>query len=211
MAAVATGQGLVERREAAGSLSPTQTTDERIAASLQRIARGSALWRNEIEALLGNGRRAFVLKPEQVVVIDPATRSDVPQAFGSHVLAEVSPVIERDSRIGIVLIVVNLPLLDSVHRRRNSLPAERDADLDRILIHEVYGHAFPYLRAGDLSGRCPDPRPGEPPASACSIVRENAVRAELGLGQRKDYGLNGLLLASEPAWNLHDRALSVRR
>ena len=74
------------------------------------------------------------------------------------------------------------------------LPVEKYADLDRILVHEVYGHAFPYLQAGDESGRCPDPAAGERPQDACSIRRENAVRAELGLGRRTDYGLLSLIV-----------------
>jgi len=63
------------------------------------------------------------------------------------------------------------------------------------LVHEIYGHAIPYLLAGDLSGRCADPKRGERASEACSIQRENAVRAELGLGRRTDYGLSDLALA----------------
>jgi hypothetical protein len=94
-----------------------------------------------------------------------------------------------------VFVVVNLDLIDRAHAARNSLPAERDADLDRVLVHEVYGHAFPYLLAGNLSGRCADPIAGERAVDACSIRRENAVRAELGLGRRTDYGVAGLSLS----------------
>jgi hypothetical protein len=68
-------------------------------------------------------------------------------------------------------------------------------DLDRILVHEIYGHAVPYLLAGDLSGRCADPQPQERAVDACSIQRENAVRAQLGLGRRVDYGLGDLNLS----------------
>jgi hypothetical protein len=94
-----------------------------------------------------------------------------------------------------VLVVVNLHLIERLHRRTGSLPAEMNLDLDRILVHEVYGHAVPYLLAGDLSGRCADPLPGQSAADACAIRRENAVRAELGLGRRTDYGMSDLLLA----------------
>ena len=68
-------------------------------------------------------------------------------------------------------------------------------DLDRILAHEVYGHAFPYLFAGDLSGKCADPAKGQRAEDACAIKRENEIRAELRLGKRRGYGLDGLSLA----------------
>jgi hypothetical protein len=184
---------VAEAQLPAESAAPLLTGHERLAASLDRIAKGSGLWRTEIEAVRGTGRRAFILTPDQVVVVDPASASS-PKAFDTTVLAEAQPVLTGHSRIDAVLVVVNLPLLDRLHDRRGSLPVERDADLDRILVHEVYGHALPYLRAGDTSGRCPDPSGVERAASSCSIARENAVRAELGLGRRSDYTLNGLLL-----------------
>jgi hypothetical protein len=179
---------------AVARVAPLVTTEARLAASLERIARGSALWRADLEAVRGTGRHAFIFTPAHVVTVDERAVG-ASEAFDLSVLAEVAPVMSGDSQVSAVLVVVNLDLLDRMHSRRGSLPAERDADLDRILVHEVYGHAFPYLRAGSLSGRCPDPTAGEPAVTACSIVRENAVRAELGLGRRADYGLNSLLLS----------------
>jgi hypothetical protein len=90
---------------------------------------------------------------------------------------------------------VNLRLVRQTHDARMSVPREFEADLDRILVHEVYGHAVPYLLAGNLSGRCADPAPQEPAGDACSIRRENAVRSELGLGRRDDHGVFSLRLA----------------
>jgi hypothetical protein len=95
--------------------------------------------------------------------------------------------------VSLVIVVVNLPLLEEVHRRSYSPLVELYWDLDRILVHEIYGHALPYLLAGDLSGRCPDPAPGQKASDACSIRRENAVRAELGLSRRTGYGLDLVL------------------
>ena len=73
--------------------------------------------------------------------------------------------------------------------------ADVATNLDRIVVHEVYGHAVPYLLAGNLSGRCADPAGGESATGACAIRRENAVRSELGLGRRADRGLYSLALA----------------
>jgi hypothetical protein len=115
-----------------------------------------------------------------------------PWAFDHSRLAEVMTVPASRSAIAAVVVVVNLPLLDEMHYRLGSVPREKYLDLDRILVHEIYGHAFPYVRAGDESGRCPDPLPGQRPQDACSIQRENAVRAELGFERRTDYGLMSL-------------------
>jgi hypothetical protein len=62
-------------------------------------------------------------------------------------------------------------------------------------VHEVYGHALPYVVVGDVAGRCADPGKDERATDACAIRRENAVRAELGLGRRSDPGLLSLALA----------------
>jgi hypothetical protein len=185
------------------------TTHARIAASLERIAKRSSLWRKDVDALRGTGRGAAILTPDQVVVVD-SDAAGLPQRFDAMVLAEVAPVVTNGVGIGRVLVVVNLALLDRIHSRKGSLAAERDADLDLILVHEVYGHAFPYLLAGNASGRCADPSPGERAAEACSILRENAVRAELGFERRVDYGLNGLLLGRQPDASGAGLVLAVR-
>jgi hypothetical protein len=161
--------------------------------SLLRIAAGSPLWRQAVHAIGQAGGCVVVLTSGEVVVADP-TRNRL-TSFDPAAIAEAAPVPADNGKIRVVMVVVNLRILEQMHDRQRSLPAEFDADLDRILIHEVYGHALPYLAAGDLTGRCADPRPGERPADACAIRRENAVRAELGLGRRTDYGLQSLWLA----------------
>jgi hypothetical protein len=189
---------------------PLLATNARLLESLDRITRGSALWRTDVRAVLGTGGRVVVVTPEHVIVAD-SRHMDAPRPFDSTVLAEVAFLTDDSSRITAV-VVVNLPLLDTLHDRSDLLKVQRDADLDRILVHEVYGHAFPYLIAGDASGRCPDPTVGQRPADACSIRRENAVRAELGLGRRIDYGLTGLTLgwASESRLNASVLAQRLR-
>ena len=176
---------------------PIQTDNPTLKAALERIAHRSALWREDVHAIGGNGRSVFVLTPDQVVVADSLDGARAGE-FDADMVAAAAPVPEVDSRVSAVLVVVNLPLIEQVHRQKGSLPGELHVDLDLILVHEIYGHAFPYLLAGDLSGRCADPVRGERPSDACSIKRENAVRKELGLGRRTSYGLDGLALAR--AW-----------
>ena len=174
--------------------SPVHTSNATIQAGLERIAKGSALWREALEAVRARGGRVIVVTPDQVRL---AARPDHSREdrFDQTLLAEVVPVSTEHARVDAVVVVVNIALLQEHYRERSLLPIELDMDLDRILVHEIYGHAIPYLLAGNLSGRCADPRPRERAVDACSIQRENAVRAELGLGRRVDYGLDGLNLS----------------
>jgi hypothetical protein len=174
--------------------SPFLTTNPTIRASLDRIAKESATWRESAQTIGAKGGRVIVLTSDQVVVA-PSGADGPTERFDAGTLAEVAPIVNPDSSIQVVLVVINIGLLNEAHRRQESLPAEFDTDLDRILIHEVFGHAVPYLLAGDASGRCPDPAPGEAAVKACSIVRENLVRAEMRLGRRTDYGLSSLTLS----------------
>jgi hypothetical protein len=169
------------------------TTNEVLRASLDRILRGSALWREAVEAIGKTGRHVVLVTPSDPIVAG-IVAADF-EAFDSGVLAETVPLIDEDWQVDVVLVFVNLPLLTAIHDARLSVPLQFEADLDRILVHEVYGHSIPYLLAGDLSGRCADPKPGERASESCSIRRENTVRAELGLGRRGDAGLSSLTLA----------------
>jgi hypothetical protein len=188
------GAGMGRSGSAAAAADVIVVGNPALRASLERIHRGSARWRAEIDRAAATGRRIVVLTADQVVVADSGTADDV-QAFDSGSLAEVSVILGEGSRIDAVLVAVNLRLLDETHRRLGLPWSQRDADLDRILVHEVYGHALPYIVAGHTSGRCADPREGQRAADACAIKRENAVRAELGLGRRADSGLLSLALA----------------
>lgn len=183
---------VAERAHAQGS--PVKAAHPTLQASLERIAKGSALWREALDAVRATGRRVVVVTPDQVRVAheEPGARDD---RFDETLLAEALPSVGTNERVDIVVVIVNLTLLEERYRERPLLPIELDMDLDRILVHEIYGHAIPYLLAGNLSGRCADPSPNERAVDACSILRENAVRAELRLGRRVEYGLAGLNLS----------------
>jgi len=170
-------------------------SDPVLQASLDRLWHGSASWREAMREIGLTGRRALVLTPNQVVVREDVSATGQAEAFDPTLLGAVSPVAGADGRLTAVLVVINLPLIQAVHERRGSLPGELQSDIDRIMAHEVFGHAVPYLLDGTLAGRCADPEPGQRAADACSIQRENIVRRELGLSRRTDAGLNGLALA----------------
>jgi hypothetical protein len=137
------------------------------------------------------GGRAYITTPDRVRVVDP--RDGSWSSFDESVLAEAVPIPDENLRVDSVVVVVNLPLLEEVHRFSNAR-MDVEADLDRVLAHEIYGHAVPILLAGHMSGRCPDPLPEQPASESCAIQRENEVRAQLGLGRRTDDGLNSLAM-----------------
>lgn len=161
-----------------------------LAASLARLYAGSPRWRDALNAVADTGRRVVVITPDKVRVRDHNGGPDT--LFDPDVLAEVQPVADDWSRVDTVLVVINLPLLDKLYS--DATLADLHADLDRILAHEIYGHAIPYLLAGHLSGKCADPLPKQRATDACAIKRENEIRGELRLGQRREYGLDGLAM-----------------
>ena len=162
-----------------------------LAASLARLYAGSPRWRSALNDVVNTGRRIVVVTPDKVRVRDDHGGPDQP--FDPAVLAEVQPMADEWSRVETVVVVVNVPLFEKLYSDASA--ADLEADLDRILAHEVYGHAIPYLLAGHLSGKCADPVRGQRATDACAIKRENEIRGELRLGERREYGVHSLTIA----------------
>jgi len=165
------------------------TNHPEIQHSLRRIHERSAAWRRALTQVEQLGRKAVVVTPKNVRVKDP--ESGKLQSFDRQVLAEVQPLAEHETRVDAVVVVINVSLLERMLGTFGTIGDFED-DLDRLVAHEVYGHAVPYLLAGDLSGKCADPIPGQRAEDACAIKRENEIRAELKLGERRDSGLSSL-------------------
>ena len=124
-------------------------------------------WREALAAVATTGRRTISRLP---------TRPNT--AFESISSRRRMPLVDEQSRVDTVVVVINLELL----QRLSGLPVDAiqfEDDLDRIVAHEVYGHAMPLLLAGHLAGNCDDPAPGQSASSACAIKRENVIRKEL--------------------------------
>lgn len=167
-------------QEAADALSVSHPV---LAASVDRLSAGSASWRDALTALTATGRRAIITTTDQTEY-----------GFDLDQLAQALPVIDDQQRVAVVVVGINLELM----QRLSGLPVRAvqfEEDLDRILAHEAFGHAIPLLLAGHLGGMCGDPAPGQRATDACAIKRENVIRKELRLGQRFDYGREGLALA----------------
>jgi hypothetical protein len=162
-----------------------------LSKSLGRLYAGSPRWRQALHAVADTGRRVVVTTPDKIVVRDADGSNEQP--FDPDQIAEVQPIADEWSRVDTVVVVINVALLERLYS--DATMKDLEADLDRILAHEVYGHAMPYLLAGHVSGKCADPLPGQRATEACAIKRENAVRSELRLGERRDHGLGSLALS----------------
>lgn len=154
-----------------------------LTASVNRLADGSASWREAMNAVRATGRRAVLITPDQFDGrFDPTT------------LAQAEPMGQDPSRVDYVLVIVNLDLLQKLSRLPVSAE-EFEEDVDRILAHEVYGHAVPFLLAGSFAAKCADPVIGQSAIASCVIQRENVIRREMRLGQRFEYGRESLAVA----------------
>lgn len=163
--------------------SAIQVWDAVLAASVARLSSESPSWRQAMETIGSTGRRAVLTTPDKV-------RGD----FDRDALAQAVPLPDAQANVDTVLVVVNLDLL----RNLSGLPStaiDFEDDLDRILAHEVYGHAVPLLLAGTMAGKCADPIAGQSAVASCAIQRENVIRSEMSLGRRFEYGSGSLAIA----------------
>ncbi len=181
MATLFAAPWIVSAQEAADG--PLVVWNPVLAASVQRLEAESRSWRDAIAAVKATGRRALLVTSDQAKgSIDPAT------------LAQLLPISDLPSRVDSVLIVVNLELLQKLSGL-SVRDVDFEDDVDRIVAHEVYGHAIPLLLSGTMAGNCADPVSGQSAIASCAIQRENVIRRETRLGQRADYGRESLALA----------------
>ena len=95
---------------------------------------------------------------------------------------------------------------DGLVRAASSLDLDAAAlrrDAAVLLGHELFGHAVPLLREGSWRGECRDILEN---GASCSVPRENAVRADLGVDLRPDYLLVCLAVSV-----LRDEGIAVSR
>jgi len=154
-----------------------------LAASVERLAAESSSWREAMKAVAATGRRAVLI-----------TNDRFDGVFEADTLAQAEPIVVDQSRVDVMLVVVNLELLHKLSGLQMTAVDFED-DVDRILAHEVYGHAVPVLLAGSLAAKCADPAAGQSAIASCAVQRENVIRREMRLGQRVDYGRDSLAIA----------------
>jgi hypothetical protein len=66
-----------------------------------------------------------------------------------------------------------------------------DAALEKLLIHEVYGHLAPVVKTRNLRYHCADPRPGERHEESCVGQREQLILAEIEQGFESNLAASG--------------------
>ena len=77
-----------------------------------------------------------------------------------------------------VIVALNTGAMDVIAERAAAGDAYMKDELDRVLVHEIYGHTVPLVEARDASKGCPDAlQPGE--SKSCVAVRETQIAAEL--------------------------------
>jgi len=162
---------------------PLVVSHPALAASVERLTAESRTFRDALAAVATTGRHTILTTPEKV---------DIP--FDRTVLAQGYPIGDDDSRVETMVIVINLDLLQKLSGL-SMTAVDFEDDLDRIVAHEIYGHAVPVLLAGKLAGNCPDPAVGQSALTSCAVQRENVIRREMRLGQRLEYGRDSLALA----------------
>lgn len=164
-----------------------EVTDTTLALRMGVLASQSSIWRAGLDTIRANGFRVLVATPEQVPGLVAGMETYRARHFG-----EVIPIRDRWGAIIGAVVTVDVPRLERLYRL-TGLPDEMlDLDIDRILIHEIYGHVVPLSQTRTIPGGCPDPKPGAPAETSCAIRRENRIREELGLEPRVTYDLRGL-------------------
>lgn len=159
--------------------------DDRVTSLSER----SPKFRSAMDSLAATDFRIVLAQPQQIRGLMPGL-----EYYRAEHLGEVLPI--RDSTRAIVgaIVTVDVARLKAMHRQGTLPAAALEDDIDRILIHEVYGHVIPLSASRRISGGCPDPKPGEPALNSCAIRRENAIRAELGMEARTTYDIRGLAI-----------------
>ena len=161
---------------------PIQVWNPALASSVERLSAESPTFRAALGVLATTGRRAVIATPDQV------------SEFDRNTLAQAFPITGEQARVDMMVVVINLELLQKLSGLKMTAIDFED-DLDRIVAHEIYGHAIPVLMAGSLSANCADPAVGQSAIASCAVQRENIIRREMGLGQRIEYGRDSLALA----------------
>ena len=162
---------------------PLVVSNATLVASVDRLSAESRTFRDAVAAVAATGRHTVLTTPDKVSF-----------PFDRTVLAQGYPMSDDDGRVDTMVIVINLELLQKLSGL-SMTAVDFEDDLDRIVAHEIYGHAVPVLLAGNLSGNCADPAIGQSALTSCAVQRENVIRREMRLGQRLEYGRDSLALA----------------
>lgn len=141
-----------------------------LAERIEQIARQSPSFRDAWDMIRRGSVRVRIGSYSQL-------RSELPRWYRNHPndWAGVT-VLSSNGGVSSAVVALRLSLLEQLSQ---DLPAGNTYvtdEIDRLLIHEIYGHLAPVVASGQ---ECPDQvRPGE--TSSCVKLREQRIAAELG-------------------------------
>ena len=148
--------------------------DTLLAEHIAQIAQKSPTFRAAWEKLQSSGVPISIGTDAQLRPELPSWYRNHPRNWAGVTVARGG---EGDLSSAVVALSVNAMKQiaeDAVYTGNDYLTGE----LDRVLIHEIYGHLVPVVEAHDMAKGCPDAvRPGE--SQSCVSVREAVIAAEL--------------------------------
>jgi hypothetical protein len=146
-----------------------------LAERITRIAERSASFRDAWDMIQASGVPVTIGTDEQL-------HEQLPRWFRHHPSRWVGVTVSSSGLKGGLdraVVAVRIRALESTANGRSSYShAHFLAEVDRILIHEIYGHLTPVVAARDPGQECPDHlRRGE--VKPCVNLREEAIVNEL--------------------------------
>ena len=151
-----------------------------LAARIEEIAERSPSFRTAWEMIRSSGVPVRVGSYSQL-------RGQLPRWFRDHPTDWAGVTVTASTARGELSSAVVALRVSQIEELARRLPAGNSYvvdEIDRVLIHEIYGHLTPIIASRDLQQECPDQlRPGE--QTPCVQVRERQIAAELA-----DFRLN---------------------
>ncbi|HSL69521.1 MAG TPA: hypothetical protein VK864_04725, partial [Longimicrobiales bacterium] len=149
--------------------------DPLLAERIERLAGQSPSFQQAWAMILNSG------VPVQIGRFDQL-RSELPRWYRSHPARWAGVTVNSAGATGDLDRSVVALHVELMERQARAQPIEGDpyflAEVDRVLIHEIYGHLAPVVEAGDARKECPDHlRRGE--TRPCVTAREALIAAEL--------------------------------
>jgi hypothetical protein len=148
--------------------------------SVERLRSASPAFSASWDALAASGVSVLIGMEEQLRGVMPshlrgrAGLAGVTVSWGERAWGGGPVSLDR------ALVAVRMDLLDYLHPSpaANGSTGYQEA-LDRLLVHEIYGHLAPVVEARSATATCPDARPGERREDSCVWRREQVVLREV--------------------------------
>lgn len=146
-----------------------------LAERIQHISRQSPSFRSAWDMIQSSGIPVRVGTDRQLQNQLPRWYRDHPNEWGGVTVMSA----DVRARLDGAVVAVRISPLQDIARQ---MPAGGDdyllSQIDRLLIHEIYGHLTPVIATRDAAQECPDQlRAGE--VTPCVQLRERQVAAEL--------------------------------